>query len=173
MNSTGRPMVKKPACRSWQPPDPKCKSHFLQNQGHLHRFADCKTCEVKASTLLQELQRLASQYALPADAQHDVAANASVPAYTLFPHADLQGTSGIQCLVSSSDETTTDAVISCTRSKSGTCCVEYDRLQLSLDSTAVVRHAAMNVVCPQLQASIISLYQTLNSTIQLHSEIPY
>lgn len=99
----------------------------------------------QSSSVLQELQRLASQYALPADAQHDVEANVSstVPAYTFFPHADLQGTPGMPCTVSSSrDEATSNAVTSCTSTKLGQCCVYYDP-----SSTEGVRYAAGHQVC--------------------------
>ena len=110
---------------------------------HLRRVPEYKIYEAKTFNLLQELRTLTSQYALPADAHHDVAANASVPAYTLFPHAALLDTPGMPCSVAPGDETTLTAVTTCTRSSGGACCVNLDNLQQSSNSTAVVRQAAL------------------------------
>ena len=122
---------------------PHARDGFFKAPRHLRRVPDCKICEAKTSNLSQELRTLTSQYALPADAQHDVAANGSVPAYTLFPHAALLDTPGMQCSVAPGDKTTLTAVTTCTRTSVGACCVNLDNLQRSSNSTAVVRQAAL------------------------------
>ena len=151
--ATHQQVVHSSAC----PCKPTMQESVFENRRHLRRVAGWKSYEAKASCVLQELRGQASQYALPADAQRNVAANGSVPAYTLFPHADLQGTPGMQC--SSGDQLTTDAITSCASSRSGTCCVNYDNLQLS--STARVRHFGLQLCCT-------SVIQALSSTFQLH-----
>lgn len=102
-----------------------------------------RACASKAFSVLQDLQTLASDNPLPEGANHDVAANGSVPAYTLFPHADLQSTTGMQCSVPFGDATTAAAVQTCSRSKNGVCCVSYD---LQPSSSAAVRHAVPKCV---------------------------
>lgn len=101
--------------------------------------------DAKASDLLQDLRSLATNYAVPGDALHNVAANGSTPEYTLFPHADLQSTQGMPCPVFPGDATTAAAVGACSSSKNGACCVNYDDLQLS--PTAMVRHVGTEDVC--------------------------
>ena len=143
-----------------------CESRWSMSARHQHMahsgVHQCRTCWANASSLLQEVQRRASQFALPAGAEHDVAANAFVPAYTLFPHADLPNVRGHQCSVSSSDKATSSSVTSCT-SRIGECCVNYTNLQLS--SNGGVRHAGHQAcMCTNVHQALST---TSNCTVTL------
>ena len=110
---------------------------LFHHNRHLRNVGDSMACDTQALSLLQDLQMLARENPLPAGANHDV------PAYTLFPHADLESTLGMQCSVSSGNATVANALQMCSNLKNGACCVNYDQ---QLSSTAVVSHAATNCV---------------------------
>lgn len=84
------------------------------------------------SNLLQDLQSLASTYALPADVAHDVLANASMPPYSVTPQADLQGMPPSPCSLPQSTALANPAYVAavqtCASRKNGTCCVSYPDL---------------------------------------------
>ena len=83
-----------------------------------------------ASYVLQDLQNLARDHALPTEVQHDVAANASEAAstaYTATVYTDLQEYQGMTCSVLS-NSSLNSAIKACASLNNGTCCVEYGRL---------------------------------------------
>ena len=81
----------------------------------------------KASSWLQELQRLSIIHALPEDVTQNVAANSSHPAYNVTSYADLQNNLELKCSMYS-NSSYVSAVQRCSGLRNGKCCVSYDNL---------------------------------------------
>ena len=95
-----------------------------------------------------------------------MAANGSVPAYTVYSHADLQDTQGPPCSVSSNFGYAA-AVQICTTLKQA-CCIRFGDLQLS---STVVRHVDTKDACVY-QALCSAACQQLHSIIDLIDCVP-
>lgn len=108
----------------------------------------------KASSWLQELQRLSITHALPEDVTQNVAANSSNPAYNVTSYADLQNSLELTCSMYS-NSSYVSAVQRCSGLRNGKCCVSYDSLAPTVVSHFTTRYAFDCIQCTQQCLPII------------------